>query len=126
VFLRGNIIYHLFKMSLPFRKVIPFDRPANYQIRVQGMIDPNWSDLLQGMTIGVTKEEGGASITTLEGELSDQTALAGVLNTIYELHLPVLSVVCQSHLPASDPTGFDADNSSEETNLENKDKENTT
>ena len=28
----------------------------------------------------------------LEGELSDQAALAGVLNTLYELHLTVLSV----------------------------------
>jgi hypothetical protein len=30
--------------------------------------------------------------TTWFGELSDQAALAGVLNTLYELHLPVLSV----------------------------------
>jgi hypothetical protein len=30
----------------------------------------------------------------MEGELSDQSALAGVLNTIYELHLPVISVKC--------------------------------
>jgi hypothetical protein len=28
----------------------------------------------------------------LEGELSDQAALAGVLNTLYELHLTLLSV----------------------------------
>jgi hypothetical protein len=84
-------------MTIPFKDAIPFDRPAIYQIRVQGMIDPKWSDLLQGMKIWVTKREGGPSITTLEGELSDQAALAGVLNTIYEMHLPVLSVVCQSH-----------------------------
>ena len=31
-------------------------------------------------------------MTTLFGELSDQAALAGVLNTLYELHLPVFSV----------------------------------
>ena len=30
--------------------------------------------------------------TTLEGELSDQAALAGVLTTLYELHLTILSV----------------------------------
>ena len=31
--------------------------------------------------------EADPPVTTLEGELSDQTALAGVLNTLYELHL---------------------------------------
>ena len=31
-------------------------------------------------------------MTTLVGELADQAALAGVLNTLFELHLPVLSV----------------------------------
>ena len=36
--------------------------------------------------------EAGAPITTLEGELSDQAALVGVLNTLYEMHLPVLLV----------------------------------
>ena len=33
-------------------------------------------------------------VTVLEGELRDQTALAGVLNSLYELHLSVLSVTC--------------------------------
>jgi hypothetical protein len=32
--------------------------------------------------------------TTLEGELSDQAVLAGVLNTLYELYMVILSVVC--------------------------------
>jgi len=31
-------------------------------------------------------------MSILLGELVDQAALAGVLNTLYELHLPVLSV----------------------------------
>jgi len=29
----------------------------------------------------------------LDGELSDQAALAGVLNALYELHLPILMVM---------------------------------
>jgi hypothetical protein len=31
-------------------------------------------------------------VTTLLGPVRDQAALNGVLNTVYELHLPVLSV----------------------------------
>ena len=78
------------------RKPIPFDSPAAYQISVQGRIDTNWSDRLGGMSIFQTTEGAAPSITTLEGELKDQAALAGVLNTLYELHLPIISVTCLS------------------------------
>jgi hypothetical protein len=71
---------------------IPFDDPITYQITVQGRIDLTWSDRLEGMTISLTTVEAGPPVTTLVGELCDQAALAGVLNTLYELHLPVLSV----------------------------------
>jgi len=30
----------------------------------------------------------------LTGELADQAALIGVINTLYELHLPILLVEC--------------------------------
>ena len=79
--------------------VIPFDRPATYQIRVQGRVDPDWSDRLAGMTIRLAVEEASPPVTTLNGELGDQAALAGVLNTLYELHLPVISVLCLSYPP---------------------------
>jgi hypothetical protein len=79
------------------RNAISFDRPAAYQIRVQGRIDPDWSDRLAGMTIRLAVEEASPPVTTLNGELGDQAALAGVLNTLYELHLPVLSVLCLSY-----------------------------
>jgi len=88
--------YHHYIVSMPSKNPIPFDRPATYHIRVQGRIDPNRSDLLAGMTIRLTIEEACPPVTTLEGELSDQSALLGVLNSLYELHLPVLSVKCLS------------------------------
>ena len=81
-------------MSMPSRDLIPFDRPVTYRISVQGQVDPSWSDLLQGMTIYPANVEVDPPVTTLEGELSDQAALAGVLNTLYEWHLPVLLVKC--------------------------------
>ena len=81
---------------------IPFDRPATYQISVQGRIDPDWSDRLAGMALRLTTQDGHPPVTTLDGELSDQAALLGVLNSLYELHLPVLSVLCLSYPPLSD------------------------
>ena len=79
-------------MSRSPRKPNPFDSPATYQIVVQGKIDRSWSDRLDGMLIYLNQVEGRPCETMLEGELSDQAALAGVLNTLYELHLTVLSV----------------------------------
>ncbi len=75
------------------QNVIPFDSPATYQITVQGKIDPTSADLLGGMNVHNTVVEAGHMITTLVGEIRDQAALAGVLNTLYELHLPVLMVM---------------------------------
>ena len=79
-------------MNIPTRKPIPFDLPATYEIIVQGRVDPSMSGILEGMTICQATVEADHPVTTLEGELSDQAALAGVLNTLYELHLTVLSV----------------------------------
>jgi len=74
------------------RPVLPFDRPAFYQIIVEGRVDPDWQDRLEGLAIQSINRDASPPITTLQGRLIDQTALAGVLNTLYELHLPVLSV----------------------------------
>ena len=84
--------YHLIMVKPLSRKPIPFDCPATYKLIVQGWIDHTWSDRLEGMTICQATIEGGSRVTILEGELSDQAALAGVLNSIYELHLALLLV----------------------------------
>jgi hypothetical protein len=44
------------------------------------------------MTVTEQVAEAELPVSILLGELVDQAALAGVLNTLYELHLPVLSV----------------------------------
>ena len=79
-------------MLMPSRNPSLFDNPADYRISVQGRINPSWSDRLEGMTIRQTAVDAGPPVTTLQGELKDQAALAGVLNTLYELHLSLLSV----------------------------------
>jgi hypothetical protein len=44
------------------------------------------------MAISDCSAEAESPATTLVGELADQVALAGVLNTLVELHLSVVSV----------------------------------
>ncbi len=95
------MVYHQIMVKMPSRKPILFDSPSIYQIIVQGQIDPNWSDRLHGMTVCQDTVDVDCTLATLEGELSDQAALAGVLNTLYELHLTVHSVkrlkICQTN-----------------------------
>jgi hypothetical protein len=74
-----------------------FDSPATYRIRVQGRIPPRWLNRLEGMLVTECSRTAEPPETTLWGELPDQAALAGVLNSLYELHLPVFSV---ERLPA--------------------------
>jgi hypothetical protein len=92
VFPAGFIFYYLITLNMQPDNSILFDRPAVYTIRVRGHIDPGWSARLEGMAIRSSPDEHGTPGTTLIGEITDQSALAGVLNTIYELHLLVLSV----------------------------------
>ena len=65
-----------------------FDQPATYRIRVQGHLDPQWSDWFDGFTI--TAEPGGQ--TTLVGQVADQPALHGILAKLSNLTLPLLLV----------------------------------
>ncbi len=46
------------------------------------------------MNITETHNTDGQDESILVGRLADQAALSGVLNTLYEQHLPVLSVDC--------------------------------
>ena len=67
---------------------------ATYQIIVQGAIDPSWTSRLAGMNISERRSDDGDINTILVGRLADQAALSSVLNTLYELHLPVVSADC--------------------------------
>jgi hypothetical protein len=62
-----------------------------YVIVIQGALESSYSDRLSGMTIMVFETPDGPC-TTLAGVLIDQAALQGVLRTLYDLGLPVLSV----------------------------------
>jgi hypothetical protein len=67
---------------------------ATYRIEVDGHLDESWSDRLAGMQISSRKRTDETTVTVLIGRIRDQAELAGVLNTLYELHLPLLSVEC--------------------------------
>ena len=69
-----------------------FNRPGNYRIHVQGILDKKWFERLGGFRIITSKTEDQESVTWLEGRISDQAELAGVLSTLYQRHLVILLV----------------------------------
>jgi hypothetical protein len=60
----------------------------HYVLRVQGHLDPSWSDRLGGLHI----EQQEAGTTLLSGSLPDQAALQGLLLQIVRLGLVLLEL----------------------------------
>ena len=65
-----------------------FDQPATYRIRIQGRLDPQWSDWFDGFAV----EAEPGDRTLLTGRVADQPALHGILAKLRNLTLPLLLV----------------------------------
>jgi hypothetical protein len=65
-----------------------FSKPATYEIRVKGNLEPTWSDWFDGFTM--TRK--AANEIVLRGQVADQPALHGLLAKIRDLGLPLLAV----------------------------------
>lgn len=68
--------------------------PATYRIVVRGDIDSYQLRRLNGMHIVDHATARDIGDTVIEGRLPDQAALSGVLNSLYEMRLPVVSADC--------------------------------
>jgi hypothetical protein len=71
---------------------IDFGGPATYRIVVQGSLSKMSRRRFAGMTVESEQGGGDTPRTTLVGHVRDQAELRGVLDALYGLHLPVLSV----------------------------------
>jgi hypothetical protein len=67
-----------------------------YRILVEGTFDPSWSDCLGGLVISVRKRPSQPPVTELSGQLQDQAALHGVLDTLFMLNMRVVLVERES------------------------------
>jgi len=65
-----------------------FDEQTMYQIRVNGVLDPKWSDWFDGFAITAQANNE----TLLTGPVADQAALHGLLAKLRDLGLPILLV----------------------------------
>ncbi len=64
----------------------------HYQITVYGKVDQSWSEWFGGLTLTTSLDQDGTPITRLAGILPDQGALRGILNSLWDLNLTLLSV----------------------------------
>jgi hypothetical protein len=67
-----------------------FEKTETYQIIVKGILDEKWSDWFEGFQI----THQGENETLLIGQVSDQSALHGLLAKIRDLGLSLRSVEC--------------------------------
>ena len=72
---------------------LTLDAPLECTIRAAGTLNARWSERLGGLRLRAVGR--GYPVTELSGPLLDQAALFGVLATLYDLGLPLLSVACR-------------------------------
>jgi hypothetical protein len=63
--------------------------PGRYEIRLKGHLDERWAERFEGLTFSYEID----GTTVLLGAVADQSALYGLLRTVRDLGLPLLSVV---------------------------------
>lgn len=79
-------------MNTSNTKSMGLSSSAIYKISVIGNLDRSWSSRLANMQISLDRNLGDKNIYVLIGKLKDQAELNGILNTLYELHLTLLSI----------------------------------
>jgi hypothetical protein len=79
-------------------KMNPTINPLTYLIRVRGQIPVCWIEAFADLSIENEVDACGA-VSRLSGVFKDSAALQGVLNNLYMLGLPLISVEAQDERP---------------------------
>jgi hypothetical protein len=89
-----------------------YHEPGLYEIRLKGHLDARWAERFDGLSF--THEGDGTTI--LAGPVVDQAALYGLLRTVRDLGLPLLSVMEVEPRQVNGPDGnTDTDHTNKET-----------
>jgi len=65
---------------------------ATYQITVKGKVDPVFMNRLNNLSVSHT-ETRDQTLSTLTGEITDDEALNGLLNILFDHQFPVISLM---------------------------------
>jgi len=69
-------------------------QPAYYRIDALGTLDARWFCDYIDMRVEHITDVSDRAVTRFTGELSDQSALMGVLNLLNDLGVPILALEC--------------------------------
>ena len=64
------------------------------EICLRGRLDASWAAWFDGMAVCAREDADGRPVTLLSGEVTDASALYGLLRRVRDLALPLLSVSC--------------------------------
>ena len=76
----------------PRKRHVEFGGPVRYRVVVEGELAAQWEDRLGDLTITTTMAGDGVAHTTLSGLFADQAAFNGLIEILYDLHLPIIRV----------------------------------
>ncbi len=82
--------------------------PGRYEIRLKGHLDDRWASQFEGLSLSHAND----GTTILAGPVVDQAALYGLLRTVRDLGLPLLSV---THVEPGPANGTDGDSNTDDT-----------
>ena len=66
--------------------------PATYRIEVDGAVNENLLDASENLHITTLQRSDHSIVTILVARVRDQAEFSGLLNTLYDWHLPIRSV----------------------------------
>jgi hypothetical protein len=75
---------------------INISSPIDIRIEVKGLLDNTMSDTLGGLSISNTT----ASMSYIEGVVTDQAALVGIINTLFNMRFPIVNVMIKNNTKA--------------------------
>jgi hypothetical protein len=69
-----------------------FKSPSIYKIKVFGDLNERFTERMGGMQLNVERFHKEGPVSVLIGQINDQSALSGILNTLYNSQLTIISV----------------------------------
>ena len=65
---------------------------ATYSIEFNGEVSERFRDSFSWLRITTFQRKDQSTVTTLVGRMRDQAELTGLLSSLHDLHLPIISV----------------------------------
>jgi len=68
------------------------EKHTHYQIRVEGRLQEDWTDWLDGNTVRIVEDQDADGETVILLKVLDQAALRGIVTKLWDLNLTVISM----------------------------------